>query len=162
MAALGLWKNETRDTIFTLIVDDFAIKYTSLDNAQHMLHTLKENIYHIRILGGKTRHWNQLKVGLQQTNSWPLHARVCNRRPTTVPPSTQKYLAIIPTPPCPTNIWRQSKIFWTRGRYTAPARRMTQIYPASRGRFLILCHIHRQHSTSCPYQHWIRTSQSNF
>ena len=65
----GLWQHETRDTIFTLVVDDFAIKYTSLDNAQHLLHALKENIYHIRILGGKTVHWNQLKVGLQQTNS---------------------------------------------------------------------------------------------
>ena len=38
----GLWKHETRDTIFTLVVDDFAIKYTSLNNAQHLLHALKE------------------------------------------------------------------------------------------------------------------------
>ena len=38
----GLWQHETRDTIFTLVVDDFAIKYTSLDNAQHLLHALKE------------------------------------------------------------------------------------------------------------------------
>ena len=32
---------------------------------------------------------NQVKVGLQKTNSWPLHARVCHRRPTTVLPPTQ-------------------------------------------------------------------------
>ena len=38
----GLWKHETRDTVFTLVVDDFAIKYTSLDNAQHLLQALKE------------------------------------------------------------------------------------------------------------------------
>ena len=38
----GLCQHETRDTIFTLVVDDFAIKYTSLDNAQHLLHVLKE------------------------------------------------------------------------------------------------------------------------
>ena len=37
----GLWQHETRDTIFTLVVDDFSIKYTSLDNAQHLLHALK-------------------------------------------------------------------------------------------------------------------------
>ena len=65
----GLWQHETRDTIFTLVVDDFSTKYTSLDNAQHLLHALKEKIYHIRRLGGKTIHWNQLKVGLQQTKS---------------------------------------------------------------------------------------------
>ena len=38
----GLWWHETRDNIFTLVVDDFVIKYTSLDNAQHLLHALKE------------------------------------------------------------------------------------------------------------------------
>ena len=38
----GLWQNYTRDTIFTLVVDDFSTKYTSLDNAQHLLHVLKE------------------------------------------------------------------------------------------------------------------------
>ena len=38
----GLWQHETRDTIFTLVVDYFAIKCTSLDNAQHLLHALKE------------------------------------------------------------------------------------------------------------------------
>ena len=38
----GLWKHETRDTIFNLVVDDFSIKYTSLKNAQHLLHSLKE------------------------------------------------------------------------------------------------------------------------
>ena len=38
----GLWQHETRDTIFTFVVDDFSIKYTSLDNAQHLLHALKE------------------------------------------------------------------------------------------------------------------------
>ena len=38
----GLWQHETRYTIFTLVVDDFSIKYTSLDNAQHLLRALKE------------------------------------------------------------------------------------------------------------------------
>ena len=38
----GLWQHETRDTIFTLVMDDFTIKYTSLGNAQHLLHALKE------------------------------------------------------------------------------------------------------------------------
>ena len=37
-----LWQQDTRDTIFTLVVEDFAIKYTSLKNAQHLLHALKE------------------------------------------------------------------------------------------------------------------------
>ena len=36
-----LWQHETRDTIFTLVVNDFAIKYTSLENAKHLLNALQ-------------------------------------------------------------------------------------------------------------------------
>ena len=37
----GLWKHETRDTIFSLVVDDFAIKYISTENIHHLLNALK-------------------------------------------------------------------------------------------------------------------------
>ena len=37
----GIWQYENRDTIFTLVVDDFAIKYTSLKNAKHLLNALQ-------------------------------------------------------------------------------------------------------------------------
>ena len=37
----GLWQHETRDTIFTLVVDYFAIKYKSLENAKHLLNALQ-------------------------------------------------------------------------------------------------------------------------
>ena len=36
----GLWKHATRDTKFALVVDDFAVKYTSLADANHLLTTL--------------------------------------------------------------------------------------------------------------------------
>ena len=36
-----MWQNETRDNIFTLVVHDFAIKYTSLENAKHLLNALQ-------------------------------------------------------------------------------------------------------------------------
>ena len=38
----SLLQHETRYTIFTLVVDNFTIKYTSLNNAQHLLRALKE------------------------------------------------------------------------------------------------------------------------
>ena len=37
---LGLWKHNTRATIFTLVVDDFAIKYASKQDAEHILQAL--------------------------------------------------------------------------------------------------------------------------
>ena len=64
----GLWKNETRDTIFTLVVENFAIKYTSLKKCQTFTQCITSKIYNIRRLGGKTLHRNHLKVGLYKTN----------------------------------------------------------------------------------------------
>jgi hypothetical protein len=37
----GLWTHKTRKTCFTLVVDDFAIKYTSMEDTQHLIDTLK-------------------------------------------------------------------------------------------------------------------------
>ena len=37
----GLWKHETRPTTFTLIVDKFAVKYMSKDDANHLLEALR-------------------------------------------------------------------------------------------------------------------------
>ena len=37
----GLWKQNTRATIFTLVVDDFAIKYASKQDADHLLQALR-------------------------------------------------------------------------------------------------------------------------
>ena len=38
---LGLWKHDTKYNLFLLVVDDIAIKYTSLDNSQHLFDALK-------------------------------------------------------------------------------------------------------------------------
>ena len=37
----GLWKHKTRDISFLLVVDDFAIKYTNKDDAEHLLAALQ-------------------------------------------------------------------------------------------------------------------------
>ncbi len=39
----GLWTHKTRKICFTLVVDDFAIKYTKLEDAQHLIDTLKKD-----------------------------------------------------------------------------------------------------------------------
>jgi hypothetical protein len=39
----GLWKHSTADTVFSLVVDDFAIKYTSEADAHHLLNALKQD-----------------------------------------------------------------------------------------------------------------------
>ena len=88
---------------------------------------IERKIYNIIRLGDKSLHWDHLKVGLQQTNCWTIHARVCNCSSTTFPPSTKRHPAIIPTPPCRTNIRRQSAICSTRGQYRTPSRRRSSV-----------------------------------
>ena len=39
----GLWKHKTRPILFPLVVDDFGIKYTNKEDADHLMAVLKEN-----------------------------------------------------------------------------------------------------------------------
>ncbi len=38
----GLWKHQTRPTCFTLVVDNFVVKYTNEQDAEHLINTLKQ------------------------------------------------------------------------------------------------------------------------
>ena len=39
----GLWTHKTRNICFTLVVDDFAIKYTKREDAQHLINALEKD-----------------------------------------------------------------------------------------------------------------------
>ena len=54
----GLWKHDTRDITFTLVVDDFGVKYIAKADVLHLTNVLKQN-YKI------TEDWNGKKyIGL--------------------------------------------------------------------------------------------------
>ena len=38
----GLWKHNASDLMFTLVVDDFGVKYTNTADAEHLITTLKQ------------------------------------------------------------------------------------------------------------------------
>ena len=40
---LGLWHHKTRPITFTLVVDDFGVKYTNEEGAKHLMSVLKQN-----------------------------------------------------------------------------------------------------------------------
>lgn len=42
-AVLGLWTHKTRPISFTLVIDDFGVKYVRNENAIHLISTLKEH-----------------------------------------------------------------------------------------------------------------------
>jgi hypothetical protein len=51
----GLWTHETKETCFTLVVDNFAIKFTKMYNAKHLIEALKKD-YTITIDWGATKY----------------------------------------------------------------------------------------------------------
>ena len=51
----GLWTHKTRKICFTLVVNDFAIKYTNLEDAQHLIDVLKKD-YTITINWDATKY----------------------------------------------------------------------------------------------------------
>ena len=65
----ALWRHITRPTIFTLVVDDFGIRYGSEADAHHLINTLRD-LYEITI------DWTgKLYCGL--TLNWDYHNRRC-------------------------------------------------------------------------------------
>jgi hypothetical protein len=51
----GLWTHKTRKICFTLVVENFAIKYTKLEDAQHLINALKED-YNITVDWDATKY----------------------------------------------------------------------------------------------------------
>jgi hypothetical protein len=51
----GLWTHKTWKTCFRLVVDDFAIKYTSMEDAKHLIDALKQD-YTITINWDATKY----------------------------------------------------------------------------------------------------------
>jgi hypothetical protein len=75
-ASPGLWKHTTRPTLFTLCVDDFGIKYTSNEDATHLLNAIGQNYkYSVDRTGnnylGLVLNWNYKDKWIE--NSMPTY-----------------------------------------------------------------------------------------
>jgi hypothetical protein len=66
----GLWRHTTRDVVFSLVVDDFGVRYTSQADADHLIATLK-TAYEISIDWTGSRY-----CGL--TLEWDYKKRTCD------------------------------------------------------------------------------------
>ncbi|KAI2491412.1 Reverse transcriptase (RNA-dependent DNA polymerase) [Fragilaria crotonensis] len=66
----GLWRHNTKDIVFSLVVDDFGIRYTSRPDAEHLIATL-ESMYQVSTDWTGSRY-----CGL--TLQWDYVARTCD------------------------------------------------------------------------------------
>ena len=71
----GLWRHVTRPISFTLVVDDFGIKYTNKEDVDHLIKCLKEN-YDL------TQDWDgdllrdKIEMELRRTNPRHINAGI--------------------------------------------------------------------------------------
>ena len=64
----GLWSHKWRPVQFTLVIDDFGVKYVGKEHALHLKQTLEEN-YKVTLV-----HRHHLRLGLQVPTSPFIHA----------------------------------------------------------------------------------------
>ena len=85
--APGLFLHKTRPISFTLCVDDFGIKYTNKDDIDFLITTIQKD-YKVTIdWTGSNYLGPYIRLGLQQQNCRPLHARIHRHRTTSFPTS---------------------------------------------------------------------------
>jgi hypothetical protein len=103
----GLWRHKTRPVTFSLVVDDFGVKYVGRQHAEHLVAALKA-LYPV------TTDWNgQLYCGL--TLKWDYAARTVDlSMPGYIPAALHKFQH--PTPLRPQN----SPHHWDRPNYGVP------------------------------------------
>jgi hypothetical protein len=97
----GLWKLQTRDIFFTSVVDDFAVKYTDVDDAKHLLTTL-EKLYVCKTDWSGTRY-----CGL--TLKWDYVAQTCEMSmPGYIERALQRFQHLLPSRPQPSpHAWQK-------------------------------------------------------
>ena len=66
----GLWTHATNNTLFTLVVDDFRVRYTSTKNFHHLLNALKD-LYKITIDWSGSHY-----IGMDL--KWDYNTRTCD------------------------------------------------------------------------------------
>ena len=72
----GLCKHISRYVEFTLVVENFKVKYVGEKNIQHPIQTLKKDFITSEDSTRSFVLWNDVEVGLRKTNSGFLNTRI--------------------------------------------------------------------------------------
>jgi hypothetical protein len=135
----GLWSHSTRDITFTLVVDDFGIKYTNRDDAIHLITALEE-LYTV------TTDWTG-SLYLTMTLNWDyihstvdisMHGYVAKALSThTAPPRRT-----LPTRMVQTNLWHPPTPHLASRRHSATSTIRSHTHTINYWHTLILCPCH--------------------
>jgi hypothetical protein len=81
----GFWTHQTRPISFTLVVDDFGIKYLGREHMMHLISILKEHYEISEDWKGIKIHRTHPQMGLLGEEGTHIHAWVCQGRISPVP-----------------------------------------------------------------------------
>jgi len=71
-----LWKHTTRPILFTLVVDDFGVKYVGKEHAEHLVTVLQEH-YQLKADWTRTRYRDTHGMGLRKRSGPLIHGGIC-------------------------------------------------------------------------------------
>ena len=113
----GLWKHDTCPISFSLVVDDFGVKYVGKENAQHLVNTVRGYYkcscnWEGERYCGLTIKWDY--VGQKVHLSMPGYVRKGKALTRFHPPPPDKTTGSTLVPPCQTKLWGEKEIR-TRG-----------------------------------------------
>jgi hypothetical protein len=106
----GLWTHKTRKICFTLVVDNFAIKYTKFGRCTTSNQCSQKGLQHNSQLGCNKIYRTHHQVGLCKPQSTRAHAQILVKGPTTIQPPATKKKAELTIPPCCTPIWSKDSV----------------------------------------------------
>lgn len=108
----GLWLHESRPIAFSLVVDDFNVRYIGKENAQYLLDCLHEpwTFHHLTWLEGQQICRHHIRLGLQKKGSSSLNPRICQQSTHQIPTLATTKMPRATTPPCHSKLWSKKAI----------------------------------------------------
>ena len=105
----GQWTHEWRPVQFTLVVDDFGVKYVGEEHAMHLKTALEADYTVTTKWEGKRYIGIKFGLGLQETTGPSVNAKLCDKDLEAVQTRIETETGC--TLPCsPHQIWRQETI----------------------------------------------------
>ncbi len=161
----GLWTHETRKTCFTLVIDDFAIKYTSMEDAQHLIDALKKG-------STITIDWDAAKLDLplngttRTKRSMPLCQDIFKRHyfDSSTKHQTPKTKQNSPHPHVKPQYGAKAQYATNKDTYPPPHRQGGKICTRSSRHITLLCQSSEQHnppSTQCNCHQASKSNREN-
>jgi hypothetical protein len=124
----GIWKHKTRPIQFSLVLDDFGVKYVGKEHAQHLKNPLKEHYKLTFDWTGKLYIWYNIGLGLQQIPGSSIHAKLRAESFETISTQSRQTTACTISE-CTDSIWCKETICNTRIKGTTVRQQSQAVHP---------------------------------